>query len=200
MKPLLSKLERPLRELNLTKADWEVRTFSKGSSRQPAHRAHIRARLSGFAKNRSQAEPNLSHLHNLEELPSLPDWSVSISHCPVLGGFAATRREKGQIGFDLESNRRVSEQIIKYVMFTPEELARAPGPGLLWVAKEATFKSLLGPDQPTVLSQIEVNGWQKLAPEIWQFSAQFHAVKPPSIRGLVTKSGDLNMGICLFRP
>ncbi len=93
---------------------------------------------------------------------------VSISHEQNLGGYlldpdieAGTRHSfVNDIGFDLEITGRVSRPVALRVS-NIDELTLAPSAASLWTAKEACFKSLRGPEQPQLLSQLELGQWQK---------------------------------------
>ena len=99
---------------------------------------------------------------------------TSVSHCPSLGGFAAST--SFPIGFDVEETKRVQVETVARIS-TENESQMAPSPGLLWAAKEACFKALQGPDQPQVVSHIQINGWQGLVSNQDNQIFQFHAQK-----------------------
>lgn len=87
----------------------------------------------------------------------------SISHCPSLGGFAFTSFDVNsivQLGFDVEEISRITPVISQRICKTKEEFAAAPSAAHLWCAKEAAYKSLKGPKQPKVVSELELFGWE----------------------------------------
>lgn len=105
----------------------------------------------------------------------------SISHCRSMGGFAFTVYDSNHViglGFDLEEDSRVTPEIAQRVCKKEDEFSNAPSAASLWSAKEAAFKSLKGPKQPKVVSEIEITGWQKVDS---QFETAF--VKDPQAFG-----------------
>jgi hypothetical protein len=102
----------------------------------------------------------------------------SISHCPDLGGFVFSIYDSNQmlrVGFDIESSARVTDRIAQRICITEEEFRRAPSSASLWAAKEAAFKSLKGPKQPAVVSEIELINWT-------QIDSQFETVSVKDCR------------------
>lgn len=90
--------------------------------------------------------------------PPLPiSGSASVSHCPSIGGFVFVPKP-WSAGFDIEEKSRISEKVVSRIA-SPEETTTAPNRHCLWVAKEATFKSLMNKNQPRVLSEIMITGW-----------------------------------------
>jgi len=93
----------------------------------------------------------------------------SISHCRNMGGFAMTTYDSDHVvglGFDIEEDSRVTQEIARRICTTEDEFLRAPSAASLWAAKEAAFKSLKGPKQPKVVSEIELMDWKKLDSQI----------------------------------
>lgn len=132
-------------------------------------RSMIREALSNWTQE--------SH-HDLSSPPRSKSYSISISHCSGLGGFACVPLPHS-IGFDVEVTDRVKDAIAARIS-TPEEKSMAPTPALLWAAKEAAFKSLLGSHQPPHFTVVVTEGWLKLGQplelegkplDIWQFQA-----------------------------
>lgn len=107
------------------------------SSLNENHREHIKARLN---------QPGVE--------------SSSISHCQTLGGFVASHKPV-RLGFDVEENSRVTEQVLLR-MFAKSEVDACPKPFALWCAKEALFKSLKDDGQPDALSQLPEIEWNKI--------------------------------------
>lgn len=77
-------------------------------------------------------------------LPDYPDLNVNISHCPKAVAVAVSA--DGKVGIDVESRRRVGDDLMRRVC-TPEELAavhEAADPTMaflqLWTRKEAVLK------------------------------------------------------------
>lgn len=93
----------------------------------------------------------------------------SISHCRSLGGFAFSAfapDQKIQLGFDVEEDLRVTDEIARRICKSSEEFSVAPSAVSLWTAKEAAFKVLKGPLQPRVVSEIELRDWNILSSQI----------------------------------
>jgi 4'-phosphopantetheinyl transferase EntD len=92
----------------------------------------------------------------------------SISHNQKIGGFAVSQYP---VGFDIEESSRVSEAVIKRIS-TPEELKKAPDFASLWCAKEASFKALKNFEQPTTISQVEIEFEKSSASPLFRFRIQ----------------------------
>lgn len=154
----LAKIEARFREI--LKAPKLIIDLNKSwGAEHPTHRLDIRQ---GILMKFPQADSQ--QLLNLQNPPSRPlgtsdSPSFSVSHTIGLGGYAASAH--GSVGFDIELVNRVTAKIAARVSIG-EELALAPNPSVLWVAKEATFKSLLPLRQPSTLSQFETFRWKKI--------------------------------------
>lgn len=103
---------------------------------------------------------------DLDSLPRAESAEISISHNRELGGYATAPRGT-RIGFDIEVTGRVTEKNMRRVCVSDDELARAPGPDLLWAAKEAAFKSLNPGQQPVVFGEIEIGDWNEVGHETY---------------------------------
>lgn len=121
------------------------------------HREQIKAGLAEFA---AKAKTDISDSNPNNVNSRLVS---SISHCLSKGGFVASTKLP-RIGFDIEENSRVKDQILLR-MFTQDEIDQCPEPYALWCAKEALYKVLQGPDQPGVLSELPVLEWEKASSE-----------------------------------
>lgn len=128
--------------------------------------------------------------------------SSSISHCPGLGGFAITNADPQiQIGFDVEETARVSEAIARRVCVTSEEFLRAPSPASLWAAKEAGFKALRGPRQPSVVSALEIYDWKKAGSQYETASLKHGQFDSSSrIEGVLFKKSSFTFAFFVLRP
>lgn len=134
------------------------------NSKLPFTRAVIRDHI---AKTLPDLRPeDMQMLADLKEPPRPFHWSVSVSHCPSLGGWIAAPRP-AQIGFDVELKSRIQLDIVQRVS-TSDELERAPEASFLWVAKEAFFKALED-EQPQVLSQVTILDWRALNDGLWSW-------------------------------
>jgi hypothetical protein len=86
---------------------------------------------------------------------------VSRSHSTTAGGFAQSARADRGLGFDLETTARITLPVVRRIS-TAEELQAAGSVWpRLWVAKEACFKALQGPQQPKLVSDLHIGGWQR---------------------------------------
>ncbi|MCO5113615.1 MAG: 4'-phosphopantetheinyl transferase superfamily protein [Bdellovibrionaceae bacterium] len=81
-------------------------------------------------------------LLNLDEVPKNLGQNVSISHCPVYGGYVVSDRP---IGFDLEQWKRVSHPLVKRTC-DETELALLEDyiedRAIFWSTKESAYKAL----------------------------------------------------------
>lgn len=124
----------------------------------------------------------------------------SVSHCHSMGGFVGLtdlHPKSLQIGFDLEEIARVSEGVAKRVS-NPRD--QDPGaehtPALLWTAREAAFKALIGPEQPQVISQIRLGPWQNPQENIWTFTFQSSGCAPGE--GFAWEADELQCALCFW--
>lgn len=136
-------------------------------------------------------------INDLSAPPKVVGYSISISHCPIAGGFLVSPINDGQVGLDLEDRAKVSREIVLR-MGDESEVLLAPEPAVLWAAKEATFKSLLGPSQPSALSQVKIAGWYNLDLHIWGFQAQIQGVTTNPIMGVAHVHENLVVGLAKF--
>ena len=136
-------------------AGLQIHLHADYGSSNPSYRNLIRTHLALLEENAS------ADILDLNKIPTLSHHSVSISHCASLGGFAVVNQPK-QIGFDIEVFDRVSDAVAQRIS-TPEECRAAPNSAALWVAKEATFKSLRSKHQPPVIADILIYDWAPLA-------------------------------------
>ncbi len=119
--------------------------------------------------------------HRLELHQAVQDFrEFSISHAPEAGGYfavAPTSSRTLPVGFDIEKAERVRSIVIKRVMNSGDDVPLRVPQSLVWSAKEAAFKSLKGPGQPVVISEIMVFDWkyhlspvQNAVDGLWEFS------------------------------
>lgn len=103
---------------------------SRWASTYTNYRLNIRRQLYKKTKEKSVLDLNLR--------PKLTDKHVSISHCPVLGGFVLAC---SSVGLDLEQYKRLSPSLIARVSsedeikLMPEGFAPA-----IWTIKESVYK------------------------------------------------------------
>ena len=84
------------------------------------------------------------NLRQLGTRPLLPHTTISISHCPSTAGFLFSTEPGVALGLDIEEVHRIHRSV-EYIS-TEEEIKQAPQRSLLWVAKEAVFKSIPQPN------------------------------------------------------
>lgn len=112
---------------------------------EPRHRDNIRTALINHlathtAPNRNG--PDLTHLADLTRRPRLDGWAISISHCPLIGGFALAPGSFG-LGIDFEITNRVSAKAAMRIATTEAErkIAAASNATAFWAAKESAIKA-----------------------------------------------------------
>ena len=111
--------------------------------------------------------------------PSIPNVSISISHCSVLGGFIFSFDKNVSIGLDMEKTRRVDRPIQR--LSSQEELEESPANYLLWVAKEAAFKCIPFDGTQYLLSDLFIFDWKKIKMRGYQFQFQ---VRKKNVKGI----------------
>lgn len=114
-------------------------------------RNHLATNFS-FRFNRQQ----LANLSDLTKLPEASEGYFSISHCPVMGGFTYSNLKHG---FDMESVDRISKPLIQRMCYE-DEVAAAPNPKFLWVAKEAALKALSTGSNNLIITDFHTEGWK----------------------------------------
>lgn len=100
-----------------------------------------------------------------------PIAAISISHCPVFGGFVFSFDKGASLGFDVEIKKRVSAKALSRIS-TKKELAAAPSPpAALWTAKEAAFKCAGAIDRKLkFLNECGISNWNQKKSKIYCFS------------------------------
>ena len=127
-----------------------------------------------------------------------PDCSfaaISVSHCPVLGGFVFSFNSEVALGLDMEQSHRVNEQLIGRLSNT-EELRKAPDPSLLWAAKEAAFKCLIL-EQNRLIKHISITEWEQTASSSYHFRFQVEKQNTKG-RGAAFLVDNLALGFALL--
>lgn len=144
-----------------------VGVFSENfSAATSAYRIRIRQSI------RKRLAPQAEELMDLEKLPDLPTWSISISHGEKLGGWIAVPKPYG-VGLDIERRERITAKLAERIA-QDGELEQIPDPSLLWGAKESYFKAL-GDLQPTAITQLRIENWIADSTGGWRFSgARMH--------------------------
>jgi hypothetical protein len=175
---------------------------SEWSASRDGHRHEVRAAIAAALADRQKfshlnLNPSVREaLFDLSKPPRISGVSISISHCPSAGGFVINPGSV-QVGLDLEEVDRVQEPAVARISRT-DEYAAAPSAALLWAAKEATFKSLLGASQPSVLGQITINSWTQPESGIWRFAAGIQGLTHVQPQGLVVALKHLVLGLAKF--
>ena len=95
--------------------------------------------------------------------------AISISHCPLLGGFIFSLNPNISIGLDIEVAARVSRQLL-YRISHPEEIAQVPDNALLWTAKEAVCKCISLNQLTVLLKDCFISHWTKTDEVIHHFT------------------------------
>lgn len=134
------------------------------------------------------SEPERGRLLDLDEVPDLEDWSVSISHCARLGGWIAAPLPV-RVGLDIEVKDRIHGKLLERIA-QPGELVKVPDPALLWCAKESCFKALAD-DQPVAMSQLRIEHWSARPDGAWDFSCG-------ELRGAVFSAVDLLISVSVL--
>jgi phosphopantetheinyl transferase (holo-ACP synthase) len=140
--------------------DLRIELNAAWSSQESGHREKIRSFI--FAEIESNKE-----LLNLKKPPVLSKGCVSISHNKKMGGIAFSESATA-LGFDIEEDIRLNPENLARFSSAPER-ASCPFASALWTGKEAVFKALAGPEQPSVVGQIQLGEWKELAPEVYSF-------------------------------
>lgn len=92
-------------------------------------------------------------LLDLTELPKAPDKNISISHCPIMGGYVLSDRF---VGLDFEQLRRISLKLVQRILSKSEEKFLKDSPHqILWTIKESAYKTLRLQDVP--VSEIQIS-------------------------------------------
>ncbi len=129
-----------------TAAEFGSNSQDHRSKLRDALRSCVHVQINTTAGNRDSPK-DFSCLSDLSRPPRLEGWAISVSHCPLLGGFMAAPSDS-HVGLDFELASRVSPQIARRVAaFSGEEkvlqnIEAAKQPfALFWSAKEAAIKA-----------------------------------------------------------
>lgn len=167
---------------------------------------HFEIRLSSAWGSRENESRENLHLHLKNTIPeNFPRAAVSVSHSMSLGGYAFTKDSGVQIGLDIEETERVTDEVARRVCKTLLEFTTAPSPASLWTAKEASYKALLGPHQPTVISDMRVGNWESPAETVFSHLETFQFHKDDlrhkfNNHGAVTSKDLYTIAFFSFRP
>lgn len=122
--------------------------------------------LESYFKNLSQKERE--NLLIPGRRPPLSN--ISISHCPLLGGFIFSLDNNIALGLDIEKADRVGRSVQH--LSTREEVNQSPSEAFLWVAKEAAFKCIPDGGSQHFLRDLFIFDWKKIKMEGYQFRFQ----------------------------
>ncbi len=124
---------------------------SFGANANNEHRHKIRESI---ARNLNLP---IAEISDLSRPPETASWSISISHCPNLGGWVAIPRP-ATVGLDIEEKDRLRPEVIRRVS-SENELKEAPHPAYLWCAKESHFKAVHANKNLTI-GAIQISEWR----------------------------------------
>ncbi|MGE4130168.1 MAG: hypothetical protein AB7F86_00940 [Bdellovibrionales bacterium] len=187
--PLSNLKEKICRFCATDQSKWEIQFGSRTEGYRQRVRDSISSSLTGLESD------DLANLVQLEKVPVVRGWSLSITHCPSVGGWVAVPGSQ-PIGLDIEIQNRLTSNIVNRIA-SVKELANCPLSIYLFPAKEAVFKSLYGPRQPQIITQIEVNAWRS-CPDGW--GHEFEVVGHPDLRGLSFLHEEWVVSLCTGRP
>lgn len=125
-----------------------------------------------------------------------PFATISIAHCPKLGGFIFSFDNRFSLGFDMELSYRPTQKLLSRVS-KEKELNEAPLPSLLWTAKEAAFKcanQALIP-KPQFLKHCLISGWRQIKKRAYQFDFHRENHKEIQGRGIAFSKGHLTVAV-----
>ncbi|MEQ1877868.1 MAG: hypothetical protein ABL958_14595, partial [Bdellovibrionia bacterium] len=101
------------------------------NSKKPEHRRTLREALAAHLGNELN-DSGRSSLANLDVPPEVDAVDISISHCPLIGGFLIVSKP-WFVGFDLEVPERVAKKHVEKLS-VQNELALLDDPADLWTA------------------------------------------------------------------
>ena len=124
--------------------------------------------------------------------------AISISHCPILGGFIFSFDKRLSLGLDVELVYRLTDKLLSRIS-TKDELKAAPGAAFLWAAKEASFKCASSLEKATTLliSQCLISQWQRIEPESYCFHFQMENSKCTKGQGFAFLAEELVLAVAI---
>lgn len=135
-----------------------------------AEKANYRYLLRESILNNIESSLNIDTkgILDLERIPKIEGYALSISHAQKIGGFALSENSKS-IGFDIEETERISKDTVLRICAADEKF---PSHDFMWVAKEAAFKAIgngvLTP-KPSVVSEVKITDWQRVDIDAFTF-------------------------------
>jgi len=91
--------------------------------------------------------------------PIHPLFAISISHCPVVGGYVFSSEKNKALGFDVELVDRVRPSLIGRISDAWER-TQVSDPALLWVMKEAVIKCVRSQNKKAFFKNIRISRWK----------------------------------------
>lgn len=139
---------------SLLDLDCELYLDSKWASTYSQHRLKIRRQVYKKTKDKTVLD--------LDSVPCLKIGFVSISHCPVMGGFIFSKQ---RLGFDLEQYQRLSTSLIDQISFSEEQILCRDSfknslKNSIWTIKESVYK-LYGVHEG-LMSQVKILDLKKI--------------------------------------
>lgn len=165
--------------MNLVFDETFVQFDAEFGSDSVGHRERLRERLYRYVLQESERlgleirSDFRSRILDLSRPPRLAGWSLSISHCPTVGGFIALPSVR-PIGLDLEIASRISPKVIHRIASFPSEknhisdielyrdrMRIEEAAASFWTAKEAAIKAFgnLDPESKPYFGDVEITAF-----------------------------------------
>ena len=125
--------------------------------------------------------------------------AISISHCPILGGFIFSFDKGLSVGLDIELVYRLKDKLLSRIS-TKEEAREAPGPAFLWAAKEASFKCACSSGTALhFLNQCFISQWRQIEETSYRFHFQTKGFKNVTGEGFTFLTEELVLSVAILR-
>lgn len=122
--------------------------------------------------------------------------AISISHCPVFGGFVFSFDKGISLGVDVEMTKRVGIRSLSRISTTQERNAAPSPPISLWTAKEAAFKCAHTIDSKLkFLSECIISNWHQKESTIYCFSFETNQSTYTKGQGFVLLFKDIALAL-----
>lgn len=154
--------------LPISQKDLSIFFIPEITSEQEDHRLSLRKLL--LDEISKQTKVNIEQILNLEQLPKVRDFTISLSHSKAGSSFCFAK-SKNPIGIDIESIDRIGPKLIKRIA-SQEEITQCPQPKMLFGAKEAAWKALNKPLQIATIPQVVTHQWKNISKDWYQFNVQ----------------------------
>lgn len=133
----------------------------------------------------------------LDALPQLKSLDVSISHCPLTGGYLLAEKP-WSVGLDLEASSRVELKHVQRLSQTSEQ-DFLMDPATLWTAKEAAFKAFSKVDGLELTSDVVIMSGKMSQHSMTEFEAAPKASPKRRGRGWIFADDELMVALFFFR-